>query len=205
MNKTNNVSLINKLSKKYFIIILIYIIYRFINVFLIDLLYDKNNIIFIGKEFAVSENINKTFWIDFENPPPMINDVIDYNSLAFCHKCMISPQEYEKNSNYELQIIKFNFSVIFLPWTQKIDFLKPNNCNLKYQFGVYNNNVYDILVYTGVNVFSKMPEELIFYWSYNTIIMILLFPLLISITIEFIIFLLKSEFMKCNVGNSNRK
>lgn len=89
------------------------------------------------------------------------NNVITYETLAWCHKCLISENDFYNYSDYGSIERKIIISFILLPWTIPIDPLIPDNDQYRHQY----NHYYDIDVWCGHNVFSGKYEQIFFYYG----------------------------------------
>lgn len=103
------------------------------------------------------QEVNITPYVNFEYPAPNLNDVINYNTLGWCHKCLINENNY---SDYRSIEYKINISFILLPWTIQLDFFSPDNDQYRHQF----NDHYDIAVWCGYNVFSVNMSNFFLLW-----------------------------------------
>lgn len=152
-----------------------YVLYRIINIMIISI---------AGAVYTPSVQTppridNLTPYDYFEYPAPNLDEVITYETLAWCHKCLISEDEFSNYSNYRIIENKIIVSFILLPWTIPIDPLTPDNDDYRHQY----NDHYEIDVWCGYNVFSGKYEQ-IFFYSGNRII---LFPIwIIYVIVNFI-------------------
>ena len=190
--------ILNKLKPVVQIIILIYTVYRIINVLLVAVFYQ------INKEQIeyIKNNGDKTgFYINFEYPAPEINSVIQYDTLAFCHKCLVNKEAYEKNNDYNQLITRMNLSVLLLPWTSLEDIF--SYVELHHQYGTYNGKSYDIKTRCGYNVFTLNAEETILFVDGYVMCIFAILPLIMVINLFFVIknFLLKLSVKQVNGYN----
>lgn len=151
-------SVLKKIRRTFFKILMIYIAYRLVNLAIVNVIYEIRKDQINDVPFP-----NSGICLYFESPAPMINDVVDYDNLALCHKLIVSRKEYEKNSNYNFQIIKTNLSFLLLPWTMRFNPFNSDNSDAMHQFGSYNGILYDVDVWFDYNVFTLAPEEMVLF------------------------------------------
>ena len=135
----------------------IYVLYRILNILIISAIGSMN----ISSLYVNSREDNTTPYANFEYPAPNLNNVITYETLAWCHKCLISENEFYNYSDYGSIERKIIISFILLPWTIPIDLLQPANDDYRHQY----NHYYDIDVWCGHNVFSGKYEQIFFYYG----------------------------------------
>lgn len=134
-----------------------YLIYRVLNILIIYTIGNMN----ISKSYITLQEDNSTHYIDFEYPAPNLNYVISYETLGWCHKCLISEHDFYYYSDYKSIERKIILSFILFPWTISIDLFSPDNEQYRHQY----NDHYDIDVWCGYNVFTGKYEQLFFYYG----------------------------------------
>ena len=135
----------------------IYVLYRILNILIISAIGSMN----ISSLYVNSREDNTTYYVDFEWPAPNLNNVITYETLAWCHKCLISENDFYNYSDYRSIERKIIISFVLLPWTIPIDLSRPANEEYRHQY----NDYYDIDVWCGHNVFSGKYEQIFFYYG----------------------------------------
>lgn len=135
----------------------IYVLYRVLNVLIVSIICGMN----LSSIHVNSQGVNVMPYVNFEYPAPNLSDVIDYDTLGWCHKCLINENEFVNFSDYRSIEYKINISFILLPWTIPIDLFSPDNDQYRHQY----NDHYDIAVWCGYNVFSGKYEQIFFYYG----------------------------------------
>lgn len=153
-----------------------YFLYRILNVVIIGLVGLMN----ISSLYVTSSEDNVTPYCNFEWPAPNLNKVITYETLAWCHKCLISEDEFYSaiDSNYETIEHKIIISFLLLPWTIPIDLDHPDNFEYRHQY----NSHYDIDTWGGHNVFSDKYEQIFFYYG-DWILLLMIWPIYVAVNL----------------------
>lgn len=174
MNRKRRISL-KRINKYFKMISYIYILYRIMNILIVSVI----GFVYTPNVQTAPHKDNITPHIDFEYPAPNLDEVITYETLAWCHKCLINENEFSNYSDYRFIEGKIIVSFILLPWTIPIDLLSPDNdANYRHQY----NDHYGIDVWGGYNVFSGKYEQ-IFFYSGNGIILLLIWIIYVIVSL----------------------
>jgi len=162
---------VSAIFKSLKLIIYLYLLYRIINI-LILFIADSLTAAPVSTPQTITEY---RYCVNFEYPAPNINEVIDYEVLGWCHRCVIDENEFMNYENYNTIITKLNISFILLPWTVPINPFSPDNDCYRHQY----NADYDISVWCGKNAFTGKTEEFFFYYNDTILLLPVLFLILI--------------------------